>query len=395
MVSDNTDIAIVGAGPYGLSIAAHLGARALDYRIIGDPMQFWHAHMPKGMQLKSEGFASSLFDPDKQFSLERYCKAQNIPYANVGIPVAVETFTAYGMAFQKRFAPNISTERVIEINRSPRGFQLHFKNGKSLLTRNVVLAIGINDFRHIPSELKTLPPSFLSHASEHADLSVFKGRNVTVVGAGASAIDIATLLHESGAFARLVSRKPLIKFHGKMELTRSPLARLRRPLSGIGPGWRYVLFTDMPQLVHHLPEAVRRTLVERVLGPAGGWFVKDRFAAVPTFAGYRVKSADMSPQQDVQLRLVNDDGTERLLETEHVIAATGYKVDLADLSFLGPELRSQVQTACGYPVLSSHFESSVPGLYFAGAASALGFGPVMRFAVGAGFTARRLANRFG
>jgi cation diffusion facilitator CzcD-associated flavoprotein CzcO len=56
---DPADVAIVGAGPYGLSIAAHLHDRGIRYRIIGSPMQFWVSHMPDGMQLKSEGFAIS------------------------------------------------------------------------------------------------------------------------------------------------------------------------------------------------------------------------------------------------------------------------------------------------------------------------------------------------
>ena len=57
------EVAIVGAGPYGLSLAAHLHDRQIDFQIFGKPMEFWRDHMPKGMHLKSDGFASNLYDP--------------------------------------------------------------------------------------------------------------------------------------------------------------------------------------------------------------------------------------------------------------------------------------------------------------------------------------------
>jgi cation diffusion facilitator CzcD-associated flavoprotein CzcO len=100
------DVAIIGAGPYGLSLAAHLGAGKVSYRIFGSPMSSWR-NMPNGTWLKSEGFASSLFDPESSFTLARYCQEHSVPYADVGIPVPIETFVAYGIEFQRRFAPHL------------------------------------------------------------------------------------------------------------------------------------------------------------------------------------------------------------------------------------------------------------------------------------------------
>src|SRR5262245_36843024 len=91
------DVAIVGAGPYGLSIAAHLKALGIDFRIFGKPMHTWQTHMPKGMKLKSEGFASLLYDPGSTFTLETYCKEKRIPYSPIGLPVPLEVFSAYGL----------------------------------------------------------------------------------------------------------------------------------------------------------------------------------------------------------------------------------------------------------------------------------------------------------
>jgi hypothetical protein len=92
------------------------------------------------------------------------------------------------------------------------------------------------------------------------------------------------------------------------------------------------------------------------------------------------------------LHLRAADGSEREIVADHVIAATGYKVDMESLAFLNSDIRSKVKCISGMPVLSSSFESSVPGLYFVGLAAANSFGPVMRFAFGAGFAARRLTQ---
>jgi cation diffusion facilitator CzcD-associated flavoprotein CzcO len=57
-----TDIVIVGAGPYGLSVAAHVRRHGRPFRIFGSPTRSWRSNMPDGMFLKSEGRASSLSD---------------------------------------------------------------------------------------------------------------------------------------------------------------------------------------------------------------------------------------------------------------------------------------------------------------------------------------------
>ena len=128
------DMAIIGAGPYGLSIAAHLKARGVDFRIFGTPMSFWRTHMPKGMHLKSEGFASSLFDPDGAFTLEVYCKEKGIPYSTAGLPVPLEVFTSYGLEFQRRLVPELENKLVTWLERSPRVSGFGLTTGK-MVTR--------------------------------------------------------------------------------------------------------------------------------------------------------------------------------------------------------------------------------------------------------------------
>jgi len=384
--------AIIGAGPYGLSVAAHLRRRGIPFRIFGRPMDSWLNHMPKGMMLKSDGFASNIYDPDEEFTLGKFCAERGIEYSDAGLPVSLETFAAYGQAFRERMLPELEEKQVVSLDRAPEGFVLGLDNGKTVTARRVVLAVGITHFEYVPSNLASLPPEFLSHSFRHADPAAFKGRNVVVIGGGASAIDLAALLHEAGAEVQLVARHPELKFHsmptGK---PRSRWQQIRHPKSGLGPGLRSRFFSDFPMLFHHLPEGLRIELVEKTLGPSAGWFVKEKMERVPCLLGYTPERAEVEDGK-VRLHLRAANGTEREVRTEHIIAATGYKVDLERLKFLSPDIRSRVRTVKGSPVLSSSFESSVPGIYFVGIAAANSFGPVMRFAFGAGFAARRLTQ---
>jgi hypothetical protein len=386
------ETAIVGAGPYGLSIAAYFRHRGIPFRIFGRPMDSWLHHMPKGMMLKSDGFASNIYDPENAFTLGQFCAQRGIEYADSGIPVRLDTFSAYGLAFRERLLPELEEKLVASLDRAPEGFVLRLENGETVAARRVVLAVGITHFEYVPENLAHLPPEFLSHSFRHADPEVFKGRSVVVIGGGASAIDLAAVLHEAGADVQLIARQSALKFHSTP--TGKPRTRWQQilhPQSGLGPGWRSRFFSDAPGLFHYLPESLRLEIVKRTLGPSAGWFVKDKMAQVPSLLGYTTLRAEVG-EGKVRLHLRALDGSERDVVAEHVIAATGYKVDLGRLRFLSAEIRSKINVVKGAPVLSPGLESSVPGLYFAGLAAANSFGPVMRFAFGAGFAAGRLTE---
>ncbi|MHB8412140.1 MAG: NAD(P)-binding domain-containing protein [Candidatus Acidiferrales bacterium] len=387
------EIAIVGAGPYGLSIAAHFRRRGIPFRIFGRPMDSWMAHMPKGMMLKSDGFASNIYDPNSEFRLKDFCAERQIEYSDAGIPVRLETFAGYGLAFKERFVPELEERLVVSVDRSPDGFTLQLDDGEVVTTRRVVLAVGITHFEHVPANLSHLPAEFLSHSVHHHDLERFKGRGVVVIGAGSSAIDLAGLLKDSGADVTLVARRTSLTFHAKsMGKPRSLWQRMRHPKSGLGPGLRSRFFANAPGAFHYLPERLRLKTVENHLGPSGGWFAKDKvIGRVPLLLGYTPERAEIQDGK-VRLTLRAADGTEREILTEHIIAATGYRVDLERLAFLSADIRKGLKTVNGTPVLRPTFESSMPGLYLVGIASANSFGPVMRFAFGAGFAARCLTQ---
>jgi thioredoxin reductase len=388
------EIAIVGAGPYGLSIAAYFRRRGIPFRIFGKTMDSWAAHMPNGGCLKSDGFASNIYDPESEFTLRQFCAEQGIEYADTGIPVRLETFAAYGMAFKKRMLPDLDDRMIENIERTPQGFVLRLEGGETLEARRVVLAVGISHFEYVPENLAHLPCEFLTHSYQHKDLEHFRGRSVVVIGAGASAIDLAGLLRDAGTDVQLTARPTELRFHTapKDQKPRTWWDDIRHPSSGLGPGVRSRFFSDAPNVFYHLPESLRLRIVRTTLGPSAGWFARDKLIGrVPLVLGFTPEGAEVRAGK-VHLQLRGNDGSRREIVADHIVAATGYKVTMDRLRFLGSDLRSSIKTAGGTPALQPNFESSVPGLYFVGLAAANSFGPVMRFAFGARFTAKTLTE---
>ncbi len=387
------DIAVVGAGPYGLSIAAHLRAQNVNFRIFGNPMHTWLQHMPKGMRLKSEGFASSLYDPDSTFTLEAYCKEKGLPYSHIGRPVPLNVFAAYGLEFQKRFVPNLENKLVESIKEAPGGFELRLEDGELVSARKVVMAIGLTHYKHVPAEFASLPPEFVSHSSQHSDPAEFKGREIVVLGAGASALDWAALLHQAGAKVHVIARRAKIKFHDPPKNTEpSLLSRMRTPITGIGPGWKLFWCTNAPLVFRKMPVNFRLEKVKTVLGPAPCWFTKQEIIGnVDLIEGAKVTNVQ-AQNGKVSVGLVDASGASRSLTADHVLLATGYKVNMERLRFVDPALSQKLKTVENTPVLSSNFESSVPGMYFVGASAANTFGPLLRFAFGAGFASKRISR---
>jgi thioredoxin reductase len=386
------DVAIIGAGPYGLSLAAHLRPLGLRVRIFGKPLDTWRSHMPRNMQLKSDGFASNLSAPAAGHTLKDYCTDRGLAYADKGPPIALDTFLAYAESFRKRFVPRLEDTQVTRLERTSDGFRLELERGEPVFARSAVMAVGITSFAYAPAVFAKLPPWLLSHSFQHRDGEPFTGREVAVIGAGASAIDTAALLDDCGAHVRIIARKPTIRFHAPPDPdAESVLRQLRRPSSGIGPGWRSFMCASAPLLFHRLPERLRLRATKNHLGPAPGWFMRERIdGRIPFLLGRSIVGADMRDGR-VALRLVSSAGERETVVCDHVIAATGYKPDMRRLGFLTPDLLAHIASVEHTPVLSDNFETLVPGLFAVGPVAANSFGPLMRFMVGAEFAAPRLA----
>jgi thioredoxin reductase len=393
MTLQKVEVAIIGAGPYGLSIAAHLRPRNLTFRIFGSPMSNWRNRMARGTLLKSFGFASSLYDPGSTFTLRHFCQEQGLPYSDAVDPVTIENFIAYGMEFQRRFVPDLEQTDIVSLDRSPQGFTLTTQTGETVHARRVVIAVGITYFSHVPEIFSHLPQGLVSHSSQHTSMESFNGRTVAVLGAGASAADLAGLLQESGAEVHMIARRNRINFHDPPTPGRRPISqRLLRPRSGLGQGWPAKLSTDLPLVFHRLPVKLRLRALHRINGPAPGWFAKEKVVGRVTMHVSTNLNGVSRNGNGLHLSLSQQNGVVSDLRVDHVIAATGYKINLERLSFLDPDLRREMKTIEGAPVLNKNFESSIPGLYLVGLAAATSFGPLCRFAYGAKFTASRLTR---
>lgn len=392
----NHPVAVIGAGPYGLSTAAHLRARGIPVRVFGEPMVSWRSHMPEGMILKSVPSASNIDAPQRGHKLVDYCDAAGIKRLVTDEDlISADTFVAYGDWFQKKLVPELERVRVVSVDRRGReGFELKLDSGEQFTARAVVVATGLSGLEHLPAEFAAAVPDGpaptgpVSHSAQHHDLSRFAGKELIVVGAGQSALETAALAVEAGASVTVVGRGK-----GRVRFGAPPWQQPRfRPETPFGNAWSLYALTYYPHPYRHLPPQARHFLVKRVLGPLGAWWLKDRFegkVAVREVAGIeRVTVSQGAPVLSVR----TFGGRADDLSADHVIAATGYRVDLAAMPFLGEGLRTRLATSRGTPRLGAGYVSSVPGLYFTGMLGGSSYGPVMRFVCGTEFASPRLAR---
>lgn len=389
-------VAVIGAGPFGLSTAAHLRARGIPVRVFGEPMVSWRDHMPAGMLLKSTPAASSLDAPQRGHTLADYCDAAGIARLVTDEDIIpVETFIGYGEWFQQKLVPELERVRVVSVDRREGGgFELKLDSGELFTARAVVVATGLSGLAHLPPELAAAaadgptPTGPVSHSSQHHDLSRFKGKELIVVGAGQSALETAALAAEAGASVRVVSRG-----RGRVAFGAAPWQQPKlRPESPFGRAWSLWALSYYPQPYRYLPAQTRHYLVRRVLGPLGAWWLRDRFEGKVQVSEVdrivRAEATDGSPA----LTVATSGGGTQQITADHVISATGYRVDIAAMDFLGHELRTRLAVSRGTPKLGAGYVSSVPGLYFTGLPAASSYGPVMRFVCGTEFASPRLAK---
>jgi Pyridine nucleotide-disulphide oxidoreductase len=380
------DVAIVGAGPYGLSAAAHLQrVKGLDVRVFGEPMGFWKNQMPEGMLLRSPCPASNLSDPDARLTLDALC-AKTV--SQMPVPIPLDRFVDYGLWFQQEAVPDVDRRHVTCIERAAKGFRMMLVDGESFVSRRVVIATGIGPFACRPPEFLGLPADFVTHSSDQSNVRRFGGKRVVVVGAGQSALESAALIHEAGGHVEVIARTPRVHWLGwRARLQRlGPIVKLLYSPYDIGPAG-VSRIVAVPDLVKCFPRPIQDRFRVRALRPAGARWLIARMANVPISTARSVVAA--VPAGD-ELHLELDDGTSR--RVDHVLLGTGYRVDVARYPFLPSDLSRGLVRSDGFPKLCRGFESSVPGLHFLGALSAWTYGPLMYFVAGTEYAARSLAR---
>jgi len=383
--SANCEVAIIGAGPYGLSAGVHLKSKGIETCVFGEPMEFWANKMPEGMLLRSPRVASSMSDPDGAFTLEAYeAASKKEPCA----PLPLDTFVEYGRWFRHQLGSDLDLRTVRRVDRTQPGFRLTLQDGTQIQSASVVVAAGVGPFRKKPTVFQKLSPEQAIHCYEGRDVRKFAGKRVAVIGAGQSALESAALLYEAGAEVEVIARQAEFRWIGQHTWLHhmGPLTSMLYSSHDVGPVGisRLVAY---PKLVSYIPLAIRDKIRKRAVRAAGSRWLPPRLANVKMTRGRSVVEAK-SVGNEVVLKL--DDGGER--RVDNVVLGTGYQVDLSRYDFLPHELTREVEQFDGYPKLASGFRSSVPGLHFIGATAARSFGPLLYFVAGTEFASRELTS---
>ncbi len=384
---------VIGAGPYGLSAAAHLRDSSVESYVIGQPMQFWKKNMPKQMILRSRQEASNIAAPQKHLSLENYQKTIG---RKLNDPLPIEDFVAYGEWFQKQIAPDLDTRQVKNLIHNGELFEVTFEDGEKLLSKSVVLTLGIGFFAQRPGQFDGIPRELAPHSSELSDLSQFQGKKVVVMGNGQSALEYAAILHEHGAQVKILTRAQAIKFRPfawRKHIFRTMMAGPLRPIS-----YSILPPTDLgdiktarkmadPRKFRSQPPEVQQSLLKDCTKPVGAYWLEPRLEGVEVKTCTTVKNAVVNGSG---LKLTLSDGTSE--QVDQVVLATGYKIDMNKYPVLDDTLKKNIkQTEDGYPVLSPTLQTSVEGLYMAGVIAEKTLGPTLRFVTGTSNAGPQLA----
>lgn len=385
-------VTIIGAGPYGLSLAAHFAERKIAHRIFGRPMQFWSqiANAADQRYLKSYCFGTNLSAPSPGFCFSDYNTPRRLETFE---PCSMPNFTAYGRWFQESLVPWVEPVDVVNVKCEAGKFAISLSSGEHFVSDQVIVATGLANFANVPTALASAPPERVTHTAHIAAFSQFKGLSVAVLGAGQSALEAAVLLHEAGAKPTLFVRERSISWHSRIQRKRSLWRRLRSPISGLGTGPKAWALTRYPGALHRMPDSFRIRFVKTHLPAEGAWWLRERFEdKIPVqFSTEVVESRGGCCGITLVLRDASRPSL-RELTVDHVIAGSGYTVDIDRLQFLDRTVRDRIRRLERSPKLNATFESSVPGLRFVGPASAMSFGPLFRFVTGADYTSRTIAR---
>jgi FAD-dependent urate hydroxylase len=389
------DVAIVGAGPYGLSLAAHLPGKRV--RVYGEPMRVWRRMMPPDMIMRSTWERSNLSDPRQQGKLADWGVATGVERLE---PLPLRMFLQYSKWFRERFVPDLDESTVTHVEASKLGgFHLRTSSGDELDARRLVIAVGVTPFPVLPEALRDVPKDRLSFAVERQEFSPLVGQRVLLVGAGQTALESAALAMDAGAASVEVVSRSAVRFHpDRAKLVnwmpgpiKTGVWKLAYPIGGFGPPG-INLFALHPQWFARLPERIQQPVARRMTPPGGSPWIRDAVVGRATISeGVEVVGASGTSSGAVHLSL--SDGSTR--EVDHVVAACGYRFTMAGLDFLAPEIRDGIRAHNGWPVIDGGFRSvSNPRITFIGFPAEKTFGPVVRAVDGTHFTCVRSARTF-
>jgi thioredoxin reductase len=383
-VAERLDVAVIGAGPYGLSVAAHLRGRRVS--TFGEPMETWRTRMPPDMLLRSDWKETSLSAPEDAGTIDRWAREAGEEREE---PIPLQKFLRYAEWFRRTFAPEGNPSDVVSLDRGGNAYRMTTTTGEEFEAASVVVAVGAIPFAYAPPPFSDAMGDRITFATELQDYSRYHDRRVVVVGGGQGGLESATLAAEAGADVELVIRSQLRWFadrepHRPRGPIHQRLYRIAYPVVGYGPPPlnRLALHPDVFAL---FPKSARQLLSARILRAGGSPWLRGK---VEQFVRVSQGAAVVAIERNGTVRLHLSDGSER--EADAVIVAAGFRFSLARLGFLSPDLRARIAVEEGWPVLDRWFRSTDKGVLFVGFAAEHRFGPIARFIPGTKFTANRV-----
>jgi FAD-dependent urate hydroxylase len=343
-------------------------------------MDTWRAHMPLGLFLKSEPYGSVISAATSGYDVATYAQQHGFDdYVDRIGPLSLERFLGYSDWFTDQLVPDIRDLTVTGVRPAGGGFTVEFAEEAPVFARQVILATGLLPYAYIPDELSGLPADLMTHSTEHHLLDQFVGRQVAIVGIGQSSLQTAALLSEAGAHVQVVGRARHIVWEEKIPEKLTLLQRIKRPPNTLCEGWSCVAYNS-PEVFRVLPAPLRAFKAMTTFGPSGAWWLRNRVENVLDITlGHRLTGSEVHGSG---VRLLLDGPDRSSIEADHVIAGTGFRIDVAKLPFLSEEIVTGLVKRSNSPVVNRAGESSVPGLYFAGAHASVSLGPGQRFIAG-------------
>ena len=373
-ISKHVNLLIVGAGPFGLSMAAYAKYKNLDHMVIGKPMSFWKENMPKGMLLRS-GREWHLC-PEGIYTIDKYLETKRLKPEDVE-PLSLDCYLGYAEWFQEQIKAQIRESLVQRLDHSNNQFLATLDDGQIIAANDVLLAIGFRYFKNVPTELaEIIPPKRFSHTCDLVNFDSLKGKRCLIVGGRQSAYEWAALINENGAASIHVSHR-----HEIPQFAKSDWAWVSPMMDTMtkNPGWFRNLAKRRRNEIEQRFWAEGRLKLEPWLWPR---INKENIKIWPSS---RIVACTELPTGELEVKL---DVGERL-NVDHIILATGYKVNMENVPFLAAgNVLSKLKTKGGSPVLDENFQCNIPGLFITSMAATRNFGNFFAFTVSAVASAR-------
>ncbi len=369
---------IIGAGPFGLGLAAYANDQGMDYVIAGKPMEFWKKNMPDGMYLRSASDWS--LDPTGKASIMNYLAKLGKTPAEVE-PLSRDFYLEYCQWVQEQNGVKPLPFYVTKLEKTNDHFVTNLENGEVIEAEKVVVAIGMGYFKNQPSELTAiLPQGRYQHTCDAVEFSNLKGKRVLILGGRQSAFEWAALLNDEGAAeVHLAHRHESPKF-------------AEADWSWVPPLVDHMV--DEPAWFRNLPQEEKDAVSKRMWGEGRlkvePWLEK-RVMKPNTQIHEKAGLASCMERADGALDVKLNNGDSFIVDD--VILATGYKVDLSQVPFLkNSSLLETIEVKNGFPVLDPHFQTSASGLYFTSMPAGQDFGPFFGFTVSVRTSAKIIGN---